>query len=218
MKILLAEDDKQLGESLQAALALEGYAVDWMTRGQDILPALDVAAYDALILDIGLPGKSGPDVLQELRQRATTLPVMLLTARDTVADRIQGLDFGADDYLSKPFDVNELFARLRSILRRSAGVAGPSLVAGELEIFPHNHEVRFKGEPVLLPAKEVAVLEVLVRNRGRFVTKTRLAESLYSWDEGVGSNTLEVYISHLRKQFGGDSIETLRGVGYRLAL
>ena len=130
MKILLAEDDKQLGESLQAALALEGYAVDWMTRGQDILPALDVAAYDALILDIGLPGKSGLDVLQELRQRATTLPVMLLTARDTVADRIQGLDFGADDYLSKPFDVNELFARLRSILRRSAGVAGPQSGGG----------------------------------------------------------------------------------------
>lgn len=218
MRVLLAEDDIQLGESLQAALVLEGYAVDWLSRGPAVLHATEVARYDALILDIGLPGLSGLDVLQALRQRGETLPVMLLTARDTVADRIQGLDIGADDYLSKPFDVNELFARLRSILRRSAGVAGPSLVAGELEVFPHNHEVRYQGEPLSLPAKEVALLEVLVRNRGRFVSKTRLAESLYSWDDEVGSNTLEVYISHLRKQFGSDSIETLRGVGYRLVL
>ena len=218
MRLLLAEDDKQLGESLQAALALEGYAVDWLTRGSEVLHATEVAGYDAVILDIGLPGLSGLEVLRALRQRGESLPVMLLTARDTVADRVQGLDVGADDYLSKPFDVNELFARLRSILRRSAGVAGPSLVAGELEIFLHNHEVRFRGEALVLPAKEVALLEVLARNRGRFVTKTRLAESLYSWDDEVGSNTLEVYISHLRKQFGSDSIETLRGVGYRLVL
>lgn len=218
MKILLAEDDAQLGDSLQAAIALEGYAVDWIQRGPDVLQAAELASYDALILDIGLPGLSGLEVLKRLRQRGDHLPVLLLTARDTVADRIEGLDVGADDYLTKPFDVNELFARLRSLLRRSAGVASPSLVAGELEILQQTHEVRFRGELLPLPAKEVAVLEVLVRNRGRYVTKTRLSESLYSWDEEVGSNTVEVYISHLRKQFGKDSIETLRGVGYRLVL
>lgn len=218
MRVLLAEDDQQLGESLKAALALDGYAVDWFKNGLEITSAVALASYDALILDIGLPGKSGLDILRDLRQSGEQLPVMLLTARDAVADRVNGLDIGADDYLSKPFDVDELFARLRSLLRRSAGVAGPSLIAGDLEIFQQNHEVRFQGETVVLPAKEVALLEVLARSRGRFVTKARLAESLYSWDEEVGSNTLEVYISHLRKQFGSDAIETLRGVGYRLTL
>lgn len=218
MRILLAEDDLQLGESLQAALALDGYAVDWLTRGNEVEGAVALHPYDALILDIGLPGKSGLDVLRSLRSKECAVPVMLLTARDSVADRVNGLDIGADDYLSKPFDVDELFARLRSLLRRSAGVSGPVLVAGELEIRPQNHEVTFKGETVVLPAKEAAVLELLVRNRGRFVTKSRLAEGVYSWGEEAGSNTVEVYISHLRKQFGSDSIETLRGVGYRLTL
>jgi DNA-binding response OmpR family regulator len=218
MRILLAEDDQQLGDSLNAALALDGYAVDWLSHGDEVLSALELSPYDALILDIGLPGQSGLQILQTMRQRAMSVPVILLTARDRVEDRVNGLDLGADDYLSKPFDMDELFARLRSLIRRSAGIANPALVAGELELFPHSHEVKFRGEMLNLPSKEVAVLEILVRNRGRFVSKTRLEEGLYSWGDEIGSNTVEVYISHLRKQLGGDSIETLRGIGYRLTL
>lgn len=218
MRILLAEDDRQLGESLQAALALDGYAVDWLTSGTEVSAALELAPYDALILDIGLPGKSGLDVLRDLRGQGQQLPVILLTARDSLADRVTGLDIGADDYLSKPFDMEELFARLRSLLRRSAGQPGPSLLAGDLEFNPQTRELHFQGELVSLTAKELAVLELLMRNRGRFVSKARLEEGVYSWSEEVGSNTVEVYISHLRKRFGSDSIETLRGVGYRLVL
>lgn len=218
MRILLAEDDEQLGESLTAALVLDGYATDWVRRGDDVSTTLASAIYDALVLDIGLPGKSGLEVLQQLRRADDHIPVLLLTARDSVADRVSGLDIGADDYLVKPFDMDELFARLRSLLRRSAGSAGPVLVAGDLEIQPQNHEVTFKGERVSLTAKEMAVLELLARNHGRFVSKTRLEDGIYRWGKEVGSNTVEVYISHLRKRFGRDSIETLRGVGYRLVL
>jgi DNA-binding response OmpR family regulator len=218
VRILLAEDDRQLGESLHAALALEGYAVDWVTRGDEAETAAGSTPYDALILDIGLPERSGLQVLKALRERGAIMPVMLLTARDAVADRIAGLDLGADDYVGKPFDMDELFARLRSLLRRSAGVAGPALLAGELEIHLQTREVVFRGQPLALPAKQVAVLELLARNRGRFVPRARLEEGLYRWGEEVGSNTVEVYVSQLRKQLGADSIETLRGVGYRLTL
>lgn len=218
MRILLAEDDRQLGESLHAALALEGYAVDWVTRGDEAQTAAGTTAYDALILDIGLPVRSGLQVLKALRESGAAVPVMMLTARDGVSERVAGLDLGADDYLGKPFDMDELFARLRSLLRRSAGVAGPALVAGDLEIRLQTREVLLRGQPLLLPAKQVAVLELLARSRGHFVPKARLEEGLYRWGEEVGSNTVEVYVSQLRKQLGADSIETLRGVGYRLAL
>lgn len=218
MRILLAEDDPQLGESLKAALALDGYAVTWLTRGDEIADAVGTASYDLLILDIGLPGRSGLDVLQSLRRKGFTNPVMVLTARDAVADRVAGLDVGADDYLSKPFDMDELFARLRSLLRRATGAVAPTLVAGDLEVCPASHEVRFRGAALTLPAKQAAVLELLVRNRGRFVSRTRIEEDLYSRGEDIGSNAVEVYVSQLRKQLGADSIETLRGVGYRLTL
>jgi DNA-binding response OmpR family regulator len=218
MRILLAEDDQQLGESLTTALALESYAIDWVRRGNDVSPALASAAYEALILDIGLPGMSGLEILRSLRRKGDRTPVMLLTARDAVADRISGLDMGADDYLGKPFDMEELFARLRSLLRRSGGIAAPALVAGELEIYPQTREVVFRQQRSVLPAKEIALLEMLARNRGRFVTRARLEESIYRWGEEIGSNTVEVYISHLRKRFGSENIETLRGVGYRLVL
>ena len=218
MRILLAEDDPQLGESLKAALALDGYAVTWLTRGDAVLEAARVTKFDLLILDIGLPGRSGLEVLQALRKGGVASPVMVLTARDRVADRVAGLDVGADDYLSKPFDMDELFARLRSLLRRATGALAPALVAGDLEVRPASHEVRFRGVDLALPAKQVAVLELLVRNRGRFVSRTRIEEDLYSRGDTVGSNTVEVYVSQLRKQLGAGSIETLRGVGYRLTL
>jgi len=218
MRILLAEDDIQFGESLEEALALEDYAVDRCVRGDAVLPALELAPYDALILDIGLPGISGLEVLRQLRERGSLIPVLLLTARDTVGDRIKGLDLGADDYLGKPFAMDELFARLRSCLRRTAGTSGPQLTAGELQLDLVSRELQFRGEPMTLPVKELAVLEALMRNRGRFVPRARLEASVYNWNSQIGSNTLEVYISHLRKRLGSDAIETLRGVGYRLLL
>jgi DNA-binding response OmpR family regulator len=218
MHILLAEDDPQLGESLKAALTLDGYVVTWLTRGDAVADAVLGAACDAVLLDIGLPGRSGLDALRELRRRGYAGPVMLLTARDAVADRVAGLDVGADDYLGKPFDMDELFARLRSLLRRATGAVAPTLVAGPLEVAPGSHEVRLGGAVLALPAKQVAVLELLVRNRGRFVSRSRIEDELYSRGESVGSNTVEVYVSQLRKQLGANSIETLRGVGYRLAL
>jgi two-component system response regulator QseB len=218
MRILLAEDDPQFAESLVEALTLEGYAVDHCLRGDAVLPALDLAPYDALILDIGLPGSSGLEVLKALRKRGSLLPVLLLTARDTVNDRVQGLNLGADDYLGKPFAMDELFARLRSCLRRTAGASGPELIAGDLQLDLVSRELQFHGQAMTMPVKELAVLEVLMRNRGRFVPRTRLEASVYNWDSQVGSNTVEVYISHLRKRLGSGAIETLRGVGYRLLL
>lgn len=218
MRILLAEDDVQLGESLEEALTVEGYAVDRCQRGDAVLPALALTPYDALILDIGLPGSSGFSVLKQLRERESQLPVILLTARDTVTDRVKGLDLGADDYLGKPFAMDELFARLRSCLRRTAGSSGPQLVAGPLQLDLVSRELSLDGERMTLPVKELAVLEVLMRNHGHFVPRTRLESSVYNWDNQVGSNTVEVYISHLRKRLGSEAIETLRGVGYRLLL
>ncbi|MAT95261.1 MAG: DNA-binding response regulator [Halioglobus sp.] len=216
MRILLAEDDPQFGESLEEALTLEGYAVDRCLRGDSVLPALALAPYDALILDIGLPGSSGFAVLKQLRERGSLLPVLLLTARDAVSDRVKGLDLGADDYLGKPFAMDELFARLRSCLRRTAGASGPLLRAGELQLDLVSRELSCKGQRLTMPVKELAVLEVMMRNHGRFVPRARLEASIYNWDSQVGSNTVEVYISHLRKRLGSEAIETLRGVGYRL--
>lgn len=218
MRILLAEDDRQLGESLTNALTLDGYVVDWIRRGDEVSKTLAAASHDALILDIGLPGASGLDILRGLRRKGVQTPVMLLTARDSVADRISGLDTGADDYLGKPFDMNELFARLRSLLRRSGGIAAPVLIAGELEIHASSRRIVYRKQESVVPAKEMAVLETLARNRGRFVTRARLEESIYRWGEEIGSNTVEVYVSHLRKRLGSGAIETLRGIGYRLVI
>mgnify|MGYP003536258580 FL=1 len=164
MRLLLAEDDAQFGESLVEALTLEGYAVDRCLRVDAVLPALALAPYDAVILDIGLPGMSGLEVLKQLRKRGSLLPVLLLTARDTVGDRVQGLDLGADDYLGKPFAMDELFARLRSCLRRTAGASGPQLISGALALDLVSRELQFHGQTLTLPVKELAVLEVLMRN------------------------------------------------------
>lgn len=216
MRILYVEDDELLGDSVRAAAEMEGYAIDWLNDGRLALGALKSGTYDLIILDRRLPGMLGTDVLKALRSKGTETPVLLLTACDSLEDKVEGLDAGADDYLTKPFELDELFARIRSLLRRM-GSKAPVLTANNLELNPATREVSFEGRVVdELTAKEYSVLEILMRNRGRFVTKDRLLEGSNSWGEEVESNTTEVYISRLRKRFGHELVETLRGVGYRI--
>ncbi len=216
VRLLLVEDDIQLGESLEAALRLEHYAVDWLQSGDPVRSALGATPYDLLVLDLGLPGVPGMQVLRQLRADKHNLPVLVLTARNTLDDRIDGLDSGADDFLCKPFEMDELFARLRSLLRRRNDVTASALQAAGIAIEPADRTVTYQGKNLDLTAREYAILEILVRNAGRFVSRARLEEGIYSWGEEVGSNTVEVYISRLRKRFGSEAIETMRGVGYRI--
>ncbi len=216
MRILLVEDDLQVGESVREALRVEGYAVDWLTSGKDVVATVGLEVYDLLLLDQRLPELDGLEILRRLRREGKQLPILVLTAHDGLGDKVAGLDAGADDYLTKPFEMDELFARMRSLLRRSTTRA-PRLVAGEIEIDPAARAVVYQGETIPdLTAKEYAILDMLVRNRGRFITKARLLESCNEWDQEVESNTVEVYISRLRKRLGSKTIETLRGVGYRI--
>ncbi|WP_439134274.1 response regulator transcription factor [Pseudomaricurvus sp.] len=218
MRILFVEDDHLLGDTVKGALEIDGYAVDWLREGNLAVPALKAEAYDLAVLDLRLPGQSGIDILRTMRSLNMETPVLMLTACDDLRDKVEVLDAGADDYLTKPFEMDELFARVRSLLRR-VGTRAPTLQCGDLEMDPAAHRVTFQGAVVEdLTAKDFAILEMLLRNKGRFVTKQRLLEGSTSWGEEVESNTVEVYISRLRKRFGHDRIETLRGVGYRFKL
>lgn len=216
MRILLVEDDQMIGEGVVDGLKAEGYAVDWVQDGNSALIALRTTPFSLVILDLGLPGKDGISVLQEVRSRRIHTPVLVTTARDTVSDRVKGLDAGADDYLIKPFDLDELSARIRALLRRSAGRSEPTIERGKLLIKPETREVFYNGEPVLLSSKEYALLVALADRAGVVLSRGQLEEKLYDWDSAVGSNTIEVHIHHLRKKLSGSAIKTVRGVGYLL--
>lgn len=216
MRVLLVEDDALLGAAIQAGLEQSDYTVDWLRDGAQAASALRTAEPDLLILDIGLPGRSGLEVLAELRARGSNLPVLLLTARDTVSDRIAGLDRGADDYLVKPFDLGELTARLRAIARRRGGRAEAVIRHGDLVLDPASRAVTRAGESVSLSAKATMILEALLERPGIPVSRERLELTLYGWNEGVDSNTIEVHVHHLRKKLGKDVIRTVRGLGYMI--
>lgn len=214
MRILVVEDDALLGDAIQSGLRELGNAVDWVHDGEAASRALQVETYSAVVLDLGLPRLSGLDLLRRLRARPDLVPVLILTARDTVDDRIRGLDAGADDYLVKPFDMGELAARLRAIARRSAGVAAPVLKVGEVALDSAAHQVSYRGTPVELSHREFALLEALLRNAGRVLSRGQLEQALYPWGEEVESNAVEVHVHHLRRKLAPGLIQTVRGVGY----
>jgi DNA-binding response OmpR family regulator len=214
MRVLLVEDDVMIGQGLETALRQIGAAVDWIRDGRAAATALRAARFDLVLLDLGLPTLDGIDVLRELRQRGDATPVIVLTARDEIVSRVAGLDAGADDYVVKPFDLNELTARIRSVLRRAAGRGDPAIQCGDLRLDPVTHSVEQRGAPVSLSAHEYSVLEALLQRPGAVLSRTQLEDRLYGWNEPIGSNAVEVYIHGLRRKLGGDTIRTLRGVGY----
>jgi DNA-binding response OmpR family regulator len=214
MRILLAEDDTMIGEVVLDTLRAEGYAVDWVKDGAMADTALATADYDLLLLDLGLPRKEGLDVLRGLRARKKRVPVLITTARDAVTQRVAGLDAGADDYLVKPYDLDELLARVRALLRRAAGRAEPVYEWGDVRITPATREVTRAGNPVTLSAREWAVLEPLLARPGRVLSRAQLEEKLYAWRDDVTSNAVEVYVHGIRKKLGAGLIQNLRGLGY----
>jgi len=216
MRILLVEDDELLGDGLAAGLRHCGYNVDWLRDGEQARSALATEDYAALVLDLGLPRLDGMSLLRGLRAAGNAIPVLILTARDSTWDKVGGLDGGADDYLVKPVDLDELAARLRALTRRASGQSTPLLQANEVELDPAARRVRLRGEPVELSAREFAILELLMRNAGRMISRAQLESALYGWGEGVESNAVEVHIHHLRRKLGADLIRTVRGVGYLL--
>ena len=216
MRILLVEDDRLLGDGLRAGLQTCGYTVDWLCDGESALAALENNEFAALVLDLGLPRMNGLSVLEALRGRGDSTPVLILTARDTVSDKISGLDAGADDYLIKPFDLDELAARLRALVRRGLGRASPQLQHGELLLDILGRRATLAGQPLELSAREFTLLEILLTHAGRVLTRSQLEEHIYGWEGEVESNALEVHIHHLRKKCGSDLIRTLRGVGYMI--
>jgi len=217
MRVLVIEDDALLGDAIQAGLKQSGYAVDWMQDGVSADQALSTEAYAAAVLDLGLPRMSGLEVLRRLRSRNIPIPVLILTAMDAIEDRIKGLDAGADDYLVKPFDMGELTARLRALIRRASGNAASAIKIGSVELEPAAHRVLYQNQSVDLSAKEFAVLHTLMLNAGRVLSRTQIEEQLYAWGEEVESNAVEVYIHHLRRKLFPDLIETIRGVGYLIS-
>lgn len=214
MRVLVVEDDALLGDAIQAGLKQSGYAVDWMKDGISAEQALTTEPYAAVVLDLGLPRLSGLEVLRRLRGRNIPLPVLILTAMDTVDDRIKGLDAGADDYLVKPFDMGELAARLRALIRRASGNTEPLLQIAGVKLDPAAHRVLYRDKPVELSAKEFALLHALMLNAGKVLSRAKLEEQLYAWGDEVESNAVEVHIHHLRRKLFPELIETIRGVGY----
>ena len=214
MRILLVEDDVMLGDGMVDALRSSGYTVDWLQQGMPALSALKSEEFAALVLDLNLPDIDGISLLRKLRREGQTLPVLILTAPDALDDRVLGLDAGSDDYMVKPFALQELNARLRALVRRSKGQAQAVLEYGELQLFPASQQVTYRGEPVKLTPHEYKLLQELITQSGRVLSRDQLQQSLYGWDEGAESNAVEVHIHHLRKKFFPELIRNIRGVGY----
>ena len=217
MRILLVEDDPQLGDGLTIGLRQAGFAVDWLKDGNSADQALQSETFDFVVLDLGLPRLSGMEVLSRARRRGQDMPILILTARDATGEKVAGLDAGADDYLVKPIDLDELTARIRALTRRSAGRAEPLLIHGDLALDPAAHTVTQAGLLVELSSREFSLLQQLLENAGRVLTRTQLEQSIYGWRDEPDSNALEVHIHHLRKKLGSELIRTLRGVGYTIA-
>lgn len=218
MRILLIEDDTMIGTAVRQGLVIEGHAVDWAQNASDAELALESENYELALLDLGLPDRSGLELLADLRKRGNTIAVLILTARDAVVDRIGGLDAGADDYLVKPFDLDELSARIRAVQRRQQGRANPLLCHGGLCLNPASHTCSLNGIGIVLSAKEFSLLQVLIERPGAVFSRAQLEEKIYSWDSEIESNAVEVHIYNLRKKLGAESIRTLRGVGYLLEI
>ena len=214
MRILIVEDDTLLGDGIRVGLSQQGYAADWVEDGAMAQTALLANEYEAIVLDLGLPKVSGLELLKDLRKQGNDTPVIILTAQDGVEDRIKGLDTGADDYLTKPFDLEELTARLRALLRRRGGRSTPVIEHGDIVVDPASHSVKKEGVVVEISPREFTILQLLLENQGKVMSRSRLEEGLYAWNDEVESNTVEVHIHHLRKKLGAKLIRTIRGVGY----
>lgn len=214
MRILLVEDDVMIGEGVQTMLRAEGYIVDLASDGRLADAALSTEHFDLVLLDLGLPGLDGIEVLQRLRARGKKIPVIIMTARDAVEDKIKGLDAGADDYIVKPFDVDELAARIRSAMRRSAGYAEPDITILDVHIQPTTRQITRGGQPVQLSAREYAIVEALMLRPGAILSRAQLEERMYGWGDEIGSNAVEVHVHGIRRKLGEEFIQNVRGVGY----
>jgi two-component system response regulator QseB len=214
MRVLVVEDDRMIAKGLHTALRQDGYAVDGVSDGRSASEALRSSKFDLVLLDLGLPGRDGLEVLRDLRRRGDATPVIIVTARDDIENRIEGLDAGADDYIVKPFDLNEVAARMRSVLRRAAGRGDPCIRHRGICLNAVSHSVERDGEPVMLSAHEFAVLEALLQRPGAVLSRAQLEDRLYGWNDSIESNAIEVYVHGLRRKLGSDAIRTLRGVGY----
>jgi len=216
VRLLLVEDDQMIGESVRQGLQQDGFAVDWVRDGQAADAAWRTTEFDLMLLDLGLPRKDGLAVLKSLRQANNALPVLIMTARDAVRDRVAGLDAGADDYLVKPFDLDELAARVRALLRRKSGRADPVIAHGHLTLNPATREAVLSGTALSLSPREFALLEALLDRPGAVLSSAQLEERIYGWGQEIESNAIEVHIHGLRKKLGADFIKNVRGVGYRV--
>jgi two-component system, OmpR family, response regulator QseB len=217
MRLLLVEDDAMIGQSVHKGLRRFGWSVDWVRDGRAAELALQNEVYDGVLLDLGLPRVDGLDLLRAQRRKGNDIPVLVITARDAIEDRVEGLDVGADDYLVKPFNMEELAARIRALMRRRAGRVSPVIAIGDLRLNPATREVTLASKPLPLSAREFALLSALVDRPGAVLSRSQLEEKVYGWGEEVESNTVEVYIHMLRKKLGADFIKTVRGVGYMVA-
>ncbi|MBY0440149.1 MAG: response regulator transcription factor [Burkholderiales bacterium] len=214
MRILLVEDDTMIGDSVRSALKHVGFAVDWVRDGRAAQSTLATERFDLVLLDLGLPQVSGLDVLRALRTQKDATPVIIVTARDDLASRVAGLDAGADDYLVKPFELEELTARMRAVIRRHVGRAEPAIEVGLVTLDPTTRTVAVSGEQVILSAREYAVLEAMMLRPGAILSRAQLEDRLYGWGEEIESNAISVYVHQLRRKLGDDFIHTVRGVGY----